>query len=87
MGVIDSKPYREIDGPTFPDDMANIVDHYRRVKFSHCKTEDGAILTPRVALSFSEVESYNRLSVARLMPHEVALIMDIDGIFESRGDA
>ena len=86
MGVLKDAPEREVKGPELPDGMAHVVDHYRRVKFSFSKTEEGAMLTPRKALQFAEVESYTRLMGLVLKPFEVSLIMDIDGIFESRGD-
>ena len=86
MGVLKDAPEREVKGPELPDGMAHVVDHYRRVKFSFSKTEEGAMLTPRKALQFAEIESYDRLMGAELKPFEVSLLMDIDGIFESRGD-
>jgi hypothetical protein len=86
MGVLENVPEREVKGPELPDDMAHVVDHYRRVKFSFCHTDGVAVLTPRKALQFAEVDSYVRLTGAELKPFEVSLLMDIDGIFESRGD-
>lgn len=86
MGVLENVPEREVKGPELQDDMAHVVDHYRRVKFSFSKTDEDSILTPRKALQFAEIDSYSRLMGAELKPFEVSLLMDIDGIFESRGD-
>jgi hypothetical protein len=86
MGVLHDAPVKSYKGPELPEEMRALLEHYKRVKFSAERGEVAVVLTPRPPLQFSELASYKALMGVDLSPSEISLIMDIDSIFESRGD-
>lgn len=84
MGVIQKAPDARNDGPELPGELAELYGHYRRLKFSMNRTEDGLVLIPRDQLGFADVAAYCQTMGASLEPWEVDTIMGIDGIFEGR---
>lgn len=84
MGVTTGKEETMRDSPKLPDSMAYLYDEYRKLKFSIAKKDDGYVLYPRSQLTYTELNSYIKLTESLLKQWEVNLIMDIDAIFEGR---
>lgn len=79
MGVIEKAPESKRDEPELPE--LDLYWRYRQLKFGRNEN----VLVPRPQLSFSEIESYCRLSAWNATPSDIDIIMSIDAIFETRG--
>jgi len=84
MGVIQKPVEKKRDSKSLPESLRYIYDEYRRIKFAITQKEETMVLYPRAALTYSELDSYFRLSNSNFKPWEISLIMDIDAIFEGR---
>lgn len=85
MGVIEKPPeQQQRQSPDFPEEMAPLYGHYKRLRFGVCYSADVVTLVPRAALSYTEIESYLRLVNWQPTSSEIETIMDIDAIFEMR---
>jgi len=78
MGVIDKAPESKRGEPELPE--LDLYWRYRQLKFGRNEN----VLVPRAQLSFSEIESYCRLSSWAATPTDIDIIMSIDAIFETR---
>lgn len=84
MGVIKEAPKSERETPEFPEELADVYGHYKRLRFGIFDDGDRLNLMARDPLKYAEVESYARLADWHPTQTDVAIIMDIDAIFESR---
>lgn len=81
MGVIDSAKEVKRESPEFPESLADIYSHYKRLRFGRHENT----LIPRESLTFTEVSAYAELMRSHIEPWAVGVIMSIDAIFNHRG--
>ena len=84
MGLIDDVKSNVRDSPYFPDEMACVYNHFKRLRFGRAVGEEVVTLIQRGSITYTEIDSYNNALPVKLTHSEVELIMDIDSIFEAR---